>query len=210
MLRTIKPAILAATAAALIGFGCSNQHGSHAGRDHSSSATAGHAHARADAAVLAADMAADIKEAVAVLHGTKGNEKVHGIVRFSDTGSGIKITAEVMGLTPGEHGFHVHEFGDCTAPDATSAGGHFNPSGHKHGAPGSESHVGDMGNLKADENGNAKLEVTVPHGSITGKNGVLGRGVIVHAKADDLKTQPTGDAGGRVACGVIGVAQVKK
>ena len=161
--------------------------------------------------INAADMGADVKEAIAVVHGTKGNEKVHGTVKFTDTGRGVKVVAHVEGLTPnGTHGFHIHEFGDCSAPDATSAGGHFNPTGAQHGAPGANAHVGDMGNLKADAQGIGHLELTLPHATITGKNGIIGRGVIVHAKADDLRTQPTGDAGGRIGCGVIGAAQVKK
>jgi Cu-Zn family superoxide dismutase len=209
MRHTIKTRSLAAALGlglgiALLGAGCQKN------QDPQASGEAQPQH-HAKAPMNAADMGADVKEAIAVIHGTKGNEKVHGTVKFTDTGSGVKVVAHVEGLTPsGTHGFHIHEFGDCSAPDAASAGGHFNPTGAQHGAPGEKAHVGDMGNLKANAQGIAHLELTLPHATITGKNGVLGRGVIVHAKADDLRTQPTGDAGGRIGCGVIGAAQVKK
>ena len=165
------------------------------------------------APMKAAEMGPDVKEAIAVIHGTKGNEKVHGTVKFSEapgTGGahGVNVVAHIEGLTPnGTHGFHIHEFGDCSAPDGSSAGGHYNPSSGQHGPPGEKSHVGDMGNLKANGQGVAHLEVNLPHATIAGKNAIIGRGVIVHAKADDLKTQPTGDAGGRIGCGVIGAAK---
>jgi Cu-Zn family superoxide dismutase len=200
---------LAATAALTLGLaaaGCQSHH-----KTETASASADQSKAAEKAPMKAADMGPDIKEAIAVLHGTRGNEKVHGTVKFTDTGSGVRIVAHVEGLSPsGTHGFHVHEFGDCSAPDGASAGGHFNPTGAQHGAPGEHSHVGDMGNLKSDASGMAHLELTVPHATITGKNGIIGRAVIVHGKADDLKTQPSGDAGNRIACGVIGAAQVKK
>lgn len=146
-------------------------------------------------------------KAVAVLHGTKGSS-TSGIVWFESVDGGIKVTAHVSGLSPGKHGFHIHEFGDCSADNAASAGGHFNPTNMPHNAPSSEKrHVGDLGNLKADKNGNARLEYVDAMLSFSGPNSIIGRGVIVHEKEDDLKTQPTGDAGGRLACGVIGVAQ---
>jgi Cu-Zn family superoxide dismutase len=160
----------------------------------------------------AADMGADVKEAVAVVHGTKGNEKVMGVAKFTDTGAGVKVVADIEGLEPNsEHGFHVHEFGDCSDMEkAMSAGGHYNPEKHQHGKPGDpNSHVGDMGNIKADASGKAHVEMTLGAATVSGKNALLGRGVIVHAKADDF-SQPVGNAGGRIGCGVIGVAQVKK
>jgi len=166
---------------------------------------------RGNSVVLAADAGADVKEAVAVVHGTAGNEKIMGVVKFSDTGNGVKVTADIDGLAPdSEHGFHIHEFGDCTDPKAMSTGGHYNPEGHQHGKPGEAmSHVGDMGNIKADDKGHAHVEVTLTAASITGKNAILGRGVIVHAGVDKF-TQPVGDAGARIGCGTIGIAQVKK
>lgn len=148
-----------------------------------------------------------IQKAVAVLHPTKGNT-TSGIVWFETVEGGIKVTAHVSGLSPGHHGFHIHEYGDCTADNATSAGGHFNPTNMPHSGPSAgKRHIGDLGNIEADKNGNAHLEVVDPLLSFSGPNSIIGRGVIVHEKADDLKTQPTGDAGGRLACGVIGVAQ---
>ena len=146
-------------------------------------------------------------KAIAVLHPTKGN-KVEGTVTFTKSGDEMKIVADVTGLTPGKHGFHIHEFGDCSSPDGKSAGGHFNPAHAPHaGHDAMPRHVGDMGNIEADSSGKAHLELTDKLMTMSGENSIIGRGVIVHEKADDLKTQPTGDAGGRVACGVIGVAK---
>lgn len=146
-------------------------------------------------------------KAVCVLHPTEGNS-VNGIVTFTKTAEGIKVIADVHGLTPARHGFHVHEFGDCSAPDGTSAGGHFNPEGTKHGAPTDvERHVGDLGNLEANEDGNAHYEWTDTFIALSGPHSIIGRGIIVHAGEDDLTSQPTGNAGARVACGVIGIAK---
>lgn len=153
-----------------------------------------------------------VLEAVAVLHPTAGNS-ASGVVRFFQEGGKVRIVADVKGLAPGSlHGFHVHEFGDCSAPDATSAGGHYNPAGHPHSGPDTAvRHAGDLGNLTADAQGNAHLELTVDNLNLCGKPApVLGRSVVVHAKADDLKSQPTGDSGPRIACGVIGVAKAAK
>ena len=121
---------------------------------------------------------------------------------------GIRVIVDMEGLSPGDHGFHVHEYGDCSAPDGTSAGGHFNPDGQPHGAPtDTERHVGDLGNISADGMGMAHLEWTDTFLSFSGPHSIVGRGVIVHAGADDLTSQPTGNAGARVACGVIGIAR---
>jgi superoxide dismutase, Cu-Zn family len=145
--------------------------------------------------------------AVAVLHPAPGG-KVEGTVWFDPAAGGIKVKARVTGLTPGTHGFHVHEFGDCSAADFTSAGGHFNPMRQPHGAPqASARHVGDLGNIVAGADGVASLDWTDTQLTFDGHHAIIGRAVIVHAKADDLKTQPTGDAGGRLACGVIGIVK---
>jgi Cu-Zn family superoxide dismutase len=145
--------------------------------------------------------------AVAVLQPTQGSS-VSGTVWFTQGAGGITVKASVKGLSAGQHGFHVHEFGDCTAPDATSAGGHFNPDSQPHGAPtDAKRHAGDLGNVTAAADGTASLDWTDKDMHLTGAEGVVGHAVIVHANADDLKTQPTGNAGGRVACGVIGVAK---
>jgi Cu-Zn family superoxide dismutase len=147
-----------------------------------------------------------VVKAVAVLHPTMGN-KVTGVVTFTKTPDGVKVVADVEGLTPGMHGFHVHQYGDCSAPNADSAGGHFNPEGMPHGGPMSpERHVGDLGNITADKDGKAHLELTDKLLSFEGRDSIIGRGLIVHAMADDLVSQPAGNAGPRVACGVIGIA----
>ncbi|RPI73967.1 MAG: superoxide dismutase family protein [Ignavibacteriales bacterium] len=149
----------------------------------------------------------DFTRAVCVLHPTEGNE-VKGLITFTKEGENIKVVAHIQNLPPGSHGFHIHEFGDCSAPDAASAGSHFNPANTQHGArTDSTRHAGDFGNIEADENGNAHLEFTDSFIAFTGNNSIIGKGVIVHEKADDFKTQPTGDAGGRLACGVIGISK---
>jgi len=147
-------------------------------------------------------------KAIALLHPTAGN-KVSGKVTFIEVADGVQVQAEITGLTPGNHGFHVHEFGDCSATDATSAGAHFNPTNKPHAGPdAAERHVGDMGNIEADASGTARLDYVDHHISLTNdKQSVIGRSVVVHAKADDLKSQPAGDSGARVACGVIGMAK---
>ncbi len=151
-----------------------------------------------------------VVKAIAVLQPTEGND-VHGIVTFTKEATGFRIVADVEGLSPGKHGFHIHELGDISAPDASSAGGHFNPERKKHGAPDDfERHVGDLGNLVADENGKAHYERVDVHLTFVGSHNILGRAVIVHANEDDFTTQPTGNAGPRVACGVIGIAEVAK
>ncbi len=192
--RSTALGLFAGFGIALAGAGCANSD---------------HQHMQHSSTMQAADMGAEVKEAVAVIRGTKGNDAVKGTVKFTDTGSGVKVVAHLEGLPANaELGFHIHEFGDGTAEDGTSAGGHYNPSGHQHGSPGAASHVGDMGNLKTDDKGMAHVEVTLDQATITGKNAILGRGVIVHGKADDLKSQPAGNAGPRIGFGVIGVAKV--
>lgn len=148
-----------------------------------------------------------INKAVCVLHPTEGNN-VSGTVVFTREGSVIKVVADLQGLTPGKHGFHIHELGDCTAADGTSTGGHFNPENKKHGGPtDAERHVGDMGNIEAATDGTAHLELTDSMLAFSGKHSIIGRAIIVHAGEDDLTSQPTGAAGARVAYGVIGIAK---
>jgi Cu-Zn family superoxide dismutase len=134
------------------------------------------------------------------------DSKVSGTVTFEAKDGKVLVTAKVEGLTPGEHGFHVHETGDCSAPDAKSAGGHFNPESVEHGAPDSPAHhTGDLGNLVANESGVAEKSFEVDFLSLEegAKNSVRGKAVIVHGGADDMKSQPSGNAGPRVACGVV-------
>lgn len=144
-----------------------------------------------------------ITQAVATLAPTQGNQ-VRGTVTFTRETDGVRVVADLAGLKPGEHGFHIHENGDCSAPDASSAGGHFNPTGMPHGGPDSpQHHLGDMGNLTADDSGNAKLDRVFDFLKLNGTNRIVGHSVIVHAGRDDLTSQPSGNAGPRVACGVI-------
>jgi Cu-Zn family superoxide dismutase len=147
-------------------------------------------------------------KAIAVLHPTQGNN-ITGTVTFTEVADGVQVQAEVTGLSPGKHGFHVHEFGDCSAADASSAGAHFNPTNQPHAAPDATArHVGDMGNVEADASGAAKLNYLDHNMSLANdRTSIIGRSVVVHAKADDLKSQPAGDSGARVACGVIGRAK---
>lgn len=141
--------------------------------------------------------------ATAVLRPASGSQ-VHGSIRFTQVGTRVRVAGEVAGMTPGPKGFHIHEKGDCSDPKALSAGGHFNPRGAKHGAPGA-GHAGDLGNIVVNEYGKAIVNVTVDGISVSKgtANGIIGRGLVVHSGPDDLKTDPTGNSGGRDACGVI-------
>jgi Cu-Zn family superoxide dismutase len=149
-------------------------------------------------------LAASVPGASAALAGTAGSA-ASGTVTFEQSGDKVRVVAKVSGLSPGAHGFHIHEKGDCSAPDAMSAGGHFNPGGKPHGDPANaEHHGGDMPMLNADASGNATLDATIDTVTIgSGAGDIVGRAVVVHKDADDFKTQPTGNSGARVACGVI-------
>jgi len=143
--------------------------------------------------------------ASASLKPTQGNT-VSGSIAFHEMAGGrVHVVADISGLKPGKHGFHIHEKGDCSAPDATSAGGHFNPDAKPHAGPDSpEHHAGDFGNIEADASGKAHFETTVNFITVSdGPKSVKGRSVVVHLGVDDLKTQPSGNSGARVACGVV-------
>jgi Cu-Zn family superoxide dismutase len=143
--------------------------------------------------------------AVAEMKPTAGNA-VAGTVRFEQSGSKVVVTAAITGLKPSsEHGFHVHEKGDCSAPDATSAGGHFNPAGRPHGHHGkAERHAGDMPNLRADASGTARVTWETDLLSVgSGSADVIGRSVVIHRDPDDYASQPAGNSGPRLSCGVI-------
>ena len=134
------------------------------------------------------------------------NTNVTGIVTFTQVGSVVTFVADINGLEPNtSHGFHIHDLGDLSAPNLSSAGGHFNPTHEMHGGPMSEHHhMGDLGNLVSDATGHAHLEGTVPGVTLTvGDFGIIARSVIIHAKEDDLHSQPAGESGARVAGGVI-------
>jgi Cu-Zn family superoxide dismutase len=135
----------------------------------------------------------------------RSGSSVSGTVGFSPSGDRVRIEARVSGLTPGEHGFHVHESGDCSAPDASSAKGHFNPAGKAHGHHGGmERHAGDMPNLVADAGGNATLVAELSQIALAeGATGIIGRSVVIHADPDDYTSQPAGNSGKRIACGTI-------
>jgi Cu-Zn family superoxide dismutase len=143
--------------------------------------------------------------ATAVIHNAANHEgKITGTVTFKSEADGVRVVAAVDGLSPGVHGFHIHEKADVSAPDLMSAGGHWNPGGHKHGGPESEEHhAGDLGNLTADDKGHAHLDQLFKGLTIEGKMGVVAHSVIIHEKADDLTSQPAGDAGKRIAGGAI-------
>lgn len=148
--------------------------------------------------------------AVADLQPTQGNT-VKGTIHFAMVDGKLRASGDLSGLKPGgQHGFHIHEKGDCSAPDGTSAGGHFNPGSSEHGSvDASAHHGGDMPNITADAQGNAHIDGPVASNVNAGKGDafdIVGRGLIVHADADDYKTQPTGNAGARLACAVIKAA----
>jgi Cu-Zn family superoxide dismutase len=150
-----------------------------------------------------------VAEAVAVIHPV-GNSGVQGTVRFEEKLSETLVVANLTGLEPGKHGIHIHEYGDCSAPGAESAGGHFAPDGYPHGAPTDlKHHAGDLGNITADTAGVAHLELIEDRIKLNGKHSIIGRAVIIHAEADDFSSQPSGNAGERIGCGVIGITKYK-
>jgi len=141
----------------------------------------------------------------ATLEPTK-DSGVKGTATFTQKGEKVQLAANINGLKPNqEHGFHIHEKGDCSSGDGMSAGGHFNPLGKPHAHPSTpDRHAGDLFALKADDYGNAALSIELDVITVSeGPTGIISRGLIVHAQPDDYKTQPTGNAGARVACGVI-------
>jgi Cu-Zn family superoxide dismutase len=149
-----------------------------------------------------------ITKAVCVIAPVGGKGVVNGVLYFTQKGKTVEITGEVTGLKPGKHGFHVHEFGDLTSKDGMATGGHFNPEGTKHGGHhADERHVGDLGNIVADKDGTAVVKMTDKLISLHGPHSIIGRAIIVHADADDEKSQPAGNAGARIGAGVIGVAK---
>ncbi|HVT04943.1 MAG TPA: superoxide dismutase family protein [Thermoanaerobaculia bacterium] len=144
-------------------------------------------------------------DAMATLEPRSGSNAT-GTVTFWDLGKGnVRVKVDMTGIPAGNHGFHVHEKGDCSALDASSAGGHFNPTSMAHGAPDVEAHhAGDFGNVTADAKG--EVHTTMTTRSITlgsGTDSVIGKALVLHADRDDLTTQPSGNAGKRIACGVV-------
>lgn len=137
----------------------------------------------------------------------RSGSQVSGKITFTQAGADIvRVSGEVRGHSKGPKGFHLHDKGDCSDPKAMSAGGHFNPANHKHGGPyDPERHAGDLGNLNFNDAGVAKVDFVVGGISVSRNlvDGIIGRAVVVHLDRDDLKSDPTGNAGGRAACGVI-------
>ncbi len=161
-----------------------------------------------DPAPLAPSPARVASEAVAVMAPTAGNE-ARGVVRFVQTSTGVEVVADIEGLEPGRrYAIHIHEKGDVSGADGKKTGGHYNPEKHDHGLPSQDDrHAGDLGNLTADARGEAHYEITVTNITVGGvENPILGRGVIIHAGEDD-GSQPTGNAGARIAQGVVGFVE---
>jgi len=149
--------------------------------------------------------APQVNRAICRILGTEGNQKVKGVIYFTQEGGAVRIKAEVEGLPPGKHGFHIHQWGDINCTDGKCTGGHFNPTGAKHGAPdAAERHAGDLGNLEADASGKAVYDRLDSVVKLNGAHSFVGRAIIIHAKPDDW-SQPTGNAGARMAYGVIGI-----
>jgi superoxide dismutase, Cu-Zn family len=158
------------------------------------------------AAFIGLAQAQEVNKASAQLE-SKSNSKVTGTVTFAKVGDEVQVVADIQNLTPGKHGFHIHDKGDCSAPDAASAGPHFNPTQKHHGGPDTaDHHSGDLGNITADASGKAHLDWKGKL-SLTGTNSIVGKSVVVHEKEDDLKTDPSGNSGARIACGAIVAAE---
>ncbi len=164
-----------------------------------------------DEAMESSPVIVDATELVAVLSPTEGNQTT-GVITFKPGEKGqVEIEAKLTGLPPNsKHAIHIHQYGDLTSKDGKSAGDHYNPMHHPHALPDKENrHAGDFGNLESDEAGNANFKLTVDNISLAGRlNPIIGRGVVVHAKVDD-GSQPSGNAGDRLAVGVIGVRNPK-
>ena len=156
-------------------------------------------------AALTAPAASTIPSAVAHVAGASGS-LVSGTLALVPLHGGVRMTGDLGGLAPGNHGFHIHQTGDCSAADAASAGGHFNPTGSGHGRAGTAAHhAGDIDNIVADASGVAHVDVQLRGVSLGGSaaTDIVGRALVVHASADDYRSQPAGNSGARVGCGVI-------
>lgn len=152
-------------------------------------------------------IAEDTTTLVAKLSPSSGGQ-VMGTVTFTPGADGTKVVVDISGLKPGKHGLHIHEKGDCSAPDFSSAGAHFNPAHSHHGGPATaERHAGDFGNVEADASGKVHFELTEKDLKLSGADSIVGKSVVVHEKEDDLKTDPSGNSGARIACGVIEAAK---
>lgn len=147
-----------------------------------------------------------ITRAVAVIRPLQGGE-VQGSLSFIQEGKAVRIAGEITGLAPGKHGIHVHEYGDPTYADGSAFGAHLNLRNMPHGGPeDKKKHLGDLGNIEADRTGRAKVNLLSETISLSGRNGIVGRSIIIKERADDYKTQPAGGAGARIAFGIIGMS----
>ncbi|MDO5656698.1 MAG: superoxide dismutase family protein [Flavobacteriaceae bacterium] len=149
----------------------------------------------------------NIPESLTLNFSAKSDSNVSGTAQISEDANGVTMVVNVAGLTEGLHAIHIHEFGDCSAADGASAGGHWNPTGHDHGEFGKDAfHLGDIGNLEAGADGNAQMTFTTDKwclGCEDETKNIMGKSIIIHETVDDFTTQPTGNAGGRIACVVI-------
>ena len=169
----------------------------------------GHRNSPADGSAANSTASEDMpRAAVAVLHGTEGNDGVSATIRFTPQDGGLAYTTEAEGLEPGKHGYHIHLYGDCSSGDGKSAGTHFNLQGSSKNPPADIDRItGDLGDLDIGEDGTASDEGMLDGASLTGAKALIGRGVIIHEKANDPSQPPIGAAGSRQACGVIGIAE---
>ena len=161
----------------------------------------------ADGKRLDEDLAAG---GIATMQPTAGN-KAHGTVHFSPAKEGgLRVRTVMRGLPPGKHGYHLHLYGDCSAPDGSAAGTHFNLKGSSKNPPKNIDRItGNLGTLIADQNGNGEHSVVIADAHLDGPKSIIGRAVIVHAKANDASKPPIGGAGARLACGAVGIANPK-
>lgn len=147
------------------------------------------------------------KRGFAIINPKSGSDVV-GAVTFTEVEGGVRIIADVGGLTEGKHGFHIHESGDCSSDDGSSAGGHFNPTNESHGNFDSQlRHVGDLGNLEANKYGFAHYDRVDSVITIDGENSIVGKSVVIHEGEDDLQSDPTGNSGSRIGCGSIVIVE---
>jgi Cu-Zn family superoxide dismutase len=194
--RTISSVVLGAAAALVLGCSSTSSSGSGAAPAAGSSATVPAASAAPPASAATAKATLE----------SKSGSTVTGTATFTEESGGrVRVHVHIENAPPGTHGLHVHEKGDCSDPEAKSAGGHFNPGGMPHAGPmAQQRHAGDLGNIEIGPSGKGDLDVRTDMLTVApGPNSVVGRAVIFHEKADDLTTQPTGNAGGRLACGVV-------
>lgn len=154
---------------------------------------------------LPADRGAEAQKSLSATIESRSGSGISGTAVFEQTPDGVRVVVDLSGATPGEHGVHIHEIGDCSAEDASSAGGHFNPGNTEHGAPdATPHHAGDLGNITVKEDGTGTLELITKDLSLRdGPNAIAGRAIVVHAGRDDLTSQPSGNSGARIGCGVI-------